>query len=223
MSEARVPGDLLLAVERDMRPVRPLASPGRRALLLTPVALALLVLAPQFWGWRSNLAQLSLATSWGLSVLEVIAGLLILAAGLRESIPGRELSTRSVTALMLATLAGYVCSVFLTAWLLPTTVPPAVAVRFVWECVGMTATFSIPALAVAVWLIARGLPNRPALTGALCGLGVGVMADSGVRLFCWVTEPAHVLIAHGGAIVMLMLLGSACALLVERVRARPGE
>ena len=67
---------------------------------------------------------------------------------------------------------------------------------------------------------AVNVPNRPALTGAICGLGVGIMADAGVRLFCWVTEPAHVLIAHGGAIVLLMALGAACATLVERVRAR---
>jgi hypothetical protein len=46
------------------------------------------------------------------------------------------------------------------------------------------------------------------------------MADAGVRLFCWVTGPAHVLIAHGGAIVMLMLLGAAGAVVVERARAR---
>jgi len=220
MSDIRVPSELLLAVKRDLRPVRPLASPGRRAFMLIPVALALLVLAPQFWGWRSNLDDLSLWSSWGLSLLEVMAGLLILAAGLREAIPGRELSTMSVLALMLATLAGYVCSVFLTAYLLPTSVPPEIEARFVWECVGMTATFSVPALAIAVALVARGLPNRPALTGAICGLGVGIMADAGVRLFCWVTEPAHVLIAHGGAIVMLMLLGAGCAMLVDRVRAR---
>jgi hypothetical protein len=220
MSDIRVPSDLLLAVKRDLRPVRPLASPGRRAFMLIPVALALLVLAPQFWGWRSNLDDLSLWISWGLSLLEVMAGLLILAAGLREAIPGRELSTMTVLALMLATLAGYVGSVFLTAWLLPTNVPPEIEVRFVWECVGMTATFSVPALAIAVALVARGLPNRPALTGAICGLGVGIMADAGVRLFCWFTEPAHVLIAHGGAIVMLMLIGAGCAMLVDRMRAR---
>jgi len=220
MSDVRVPGELLLAVKRDLQPVRPLASPGRRALMLIPVALALLVLAPQFWGWRSNLAELSLWSSWGLSLLEVIAGLLILAAGLREAIPGRELSTTSLLALALATFVGYVSSVFLTAWLLPTTVPRAVEIRFVWECVGMTATFSVPALAIAVWLVARAMSNRPALTGAICGLGVSIMADAGVRLFCWVTEPAHVLVAHGGAIVLLMALGAACAMLVERVRAR---
>lgn len=220
MSEVRVPDELLIAVKRDLRPVRPFASPGRRALMLIPLALALLVLAPQFWGWRGNLAELSWWSSWGLSLFEAIAGLGILAAGLKEAIPGRELSTPGVLALMLATLAGYVGCVLFTAYLLPTNVPPAIEVRFVWECVGMTATFSVPALAIVVALVARALPNRPALTGALCGLGVGVMADAGVRLFCWVTEPAHVLIAHGGAIVLLMLLGAGCAMIVERVRSR---
>ena len=40
---------------------------------------------------------------------------------------------------------------------------------------------SIPALIAPAWLVSRALPNRPALTGALCGLGVGVMADAGLR------------------------------------------
>jgi hypothetical protein len=58
------------------------------------------------------------------------------------------------------------------------------------------------------------------VAGALYGLGAGIMADAGVRLFCRVSEPSHVLIAHGGAILSLVALGALAASLVERVKAR---
>lgn len=66
----------------------------------------------------------------------------------------------------------------------------------------------------------RALPRRPVLTGALCGLGVGVMADAGLRLFCWGGELVHIVLAHGGAIAILMALGAFGASIVEWVKAR---
>jgi hypothetical protein len=43
-----------------------------------------------------------------------------------------------------------------------------------------------------------------------------------VRLFCWVSAPAHVLVAHGGAILFLAAAGALAATVVERVKARRG-
>ena len=70
------------------------------------------------------------------------------------------------------------------------------------------------------WLAARALPTRPALAGALYGLGAGLMADAGVRLFCWVSAPAHVLVAHGGAILCLAAAGALAATVIERMKER---
>jgi len=74
----------------------------------------------------------------------------------------------------------------------------------------------IRALIAPAWLVARALPNRPALTGALCGLAVGGMGDAGLRLFCWDGGYSHVMFAHGGAIAILVAMGALSALLVER-------
>jgi hypothetical protein len=46
------------------------------------------------------------------------------------------------------------------------------------------------------------------IAGALLGLGAGLIADAGWRIFCHFSEPAHVLSAHLAAIVMSTAIGS---------------
>jgi hypothetical protein len=57
---------------------------------------------------------------------------------------------------------------------------------------------------------------RPAITGALAGLGAGLFADSSWRLYCEVSDPAHVLTAHLGAVAVVTLAGTAAGLLAGR-------
>ncbi|HZF10246.1 MAG TPA: NrsF family protein [Thermoanaerobaculia bacterium] len=220
MGEPRVPAGLLDAVERDLTPVRPLAAPSRRALLLLPLGLALLVGLPAFWGWRNNLAALGPAAAWGLSAVQALAGLWIAGAALREAVPGRELSATAVAGAVGAALALFVGLTLATELLVPTPVPPGAWLRYAWECFGMATVWSVPALVVVAWLASRALPTRPAVAGALYGLGTGLMADAGVRLFCRVSSPAHVLVAHGGAILFLVVAGACAATAVERRKAR---
>jgi hypothetical protein len=217
MNEPHIPAALFDAVKRDLKPVRPLASPEARALVLLPLGIALLVGLPEFWSWRTH-ATLAPWPSWGLSALETVLSLVILTAGFREAVPGRELSGRTLTALM---CTGCVSFVLVNATLQsPAGISHAFWIQWFWECIGTAVTFSIPALIAPAWLVSRALPNRPALTGALCGFGVGLMADAGLRLFCWDGDYAHVLIAHGGAILILVALGALSASIVERVKAR---
>jgi hypothetical protein len=42
------------------------------------------------------------------------------------------------------------------------------------------------------------------------------MGDAGLRLFCWDGGYSHVMLAHGGAIAILVAMGALSALLVER-------
>jgi hypothetical protein len=218
MSETRVPPALFAAVKSDLQPVRPLATPTRRALALLPIAVILLVGMPIFWGWKTHLAALAPGPSWLLSTLESALSLMILAAAFREAVPGRELSTGTLLMLVAAACGCFFAINPVTHG--ATVVPASTALRWVWDCISMTVMFSIPALAVPAWLVSRALPNRPALTGALCGLGVGLMADAGLRLFCWYSEYSHVLLAHGGAIAILIGLGALSATAVERLKVR---
>lgn len=218
MTEAHVPAALLAAVRGDLRPVRPLPAPWRRTLRLLPLGLVLLLGQPLLWGFRSNLDRLGGAASWGFSIAEAVGGLLAVGAALREAVPGRVLSRATLTSTVLAIVALILGVTLVTAHVLPTVMPPGVAWRFIYECWGMAALAGLPVLAVVGWLCARLLAGRPAIAGALYGLGAGLMADAGVRLFCWVSSPAHVLLAHGGAVLGLAAVGAALSSAVERVR-----
>lgn len=222
MSEARVPEELLRFVASDLHPVRPLWTPGRRALAFAPMGLLLLVGVPGFWGWRHNLSALSPSLAWGVSAVQAFAGLVIVALGLRESVPGRDLSRVTLAAIAAGAGTLIVAVTLLTDALVPTAVPAGADWRYAWECFGMIAGPGVIALAVAAWLALRALPVRPAVAGSLCGLGAGLMADAGARLFCWVSTPGHVLLAHGSAIVGLTLLGAAAATVAERLPKRSG-
>lgn len=214
-----VPAALLSAVQRDLRPVRPLASPTTRALALLPVALILLIGLPVFWQWHRHLSQVTPWHAWALSPLETATGLAALAAGFRTAIPGRDPSRVTWAAIFGAVWLGFLILNAVDP-APPTAVPFDTTLRWIGECLAMTAVFSLPALAIVAWLVARALPGRPALTGAVCGLGVGMMADAGLRLCCWDGDRLHILLAHGGAIALAMALGSLSALIAERAKAR---
>jgi len=216
MTHTQVPAELLSAVKRDLQPIQPLASPSRRALVLLPIGLMLVAGMPAFWHWQAHV-KLAPWTWWGASALEMVLSLIILAAAFREAVPGRELSGRKLSTLIVMACAGFV--IFNSGAQLPPPTSPHDWMHWVWECIYMTISFSIPALVTPAWFVARALPNRPALAGALCGLGVGIMADAGLRLFCW-DGGTHLIAAHGGAIVLLVALGAMCATLVERIKGR---
>ena len=217
MNAPRIPAALFDAVKRDLKPVRPLATPERRALALLPIGIALLVGMPELWHWQTH-AALAPWPSWGLSALETMLSLVVLTAGFREAVPGRELSNRALIALTCTACVSFVLiNITLRS---PAGVAPALWIQWFWECIRTAITFSIPALVAPAWLVSRALPNRPALTGALCGFGVGLMADAGLRLLCWDGDWMHVLVAHGGAILILVALGALSATVVERIKAR---
>ena len=94
-----IPTPLFDAIRRDLKPVRPLASPERRALGLLPLASVLLVGLPVFWSSRNH----SVLAPWPamlLSSLETVLSLVILFAAFREAVPGRELAGRALASLI---------------------------------------------------------------------------------------------------------------------------
>jgi Negative regulator of sigma F len=218
MSDIGAPKELLQAIARDLRRVRPLPPPAKRVLAFVPVSLVLLLGMPLLWGFRSNLDLLSLPLAWGPSLALLAAGLGIVALALREAIPGRALPRRVLAATVGGAAALVLAVAALTHAFVPTAVPPGADWRYAWECLAMAGGPGLLGVAAAAWLASRALPTRPAVAGSLYGLGVGLMADAGARLFCWVSTPAHVLLAHGGAAVMLVVAGAAVATVIDRTR-----
>jgi hypothetical protein len=204
-------------VARDIKPVRPLWGPGRRLILLVPIAVAAVLYAPFGYGHR-DFDHLGLLASWGVSAIQWIAGLLILGVALRQAVPGRALSQRSILATLVGAFGLIVLVTVVTYAVEPTEMPPGVALRFWYECVKWPMMIAAPILLVASLLAMRAFPTRPGVVGALCGLAAGVLADSGWRLACDVSAPSHVLGAHGAAVLFLAIVGAIVGIGLDTLR-----
>ncbi len=213
-----MPSDLRDRLAADYRPVRALASPWMRAMWVLPFAAIALVAAPLAFNVRQDAAHLGWIGLWGFSVLQSAIGLVVVAAALRESIPGRGWSGGAI-ALWLAMPMVAIAAVTLVSWQLS----PAV-IRSAWWlvwglCLSGSAVTALPVVALASVLAARAYPTRPLLAGAMLGLGAGLMADAGWRAFCHLSEPAHVLSAHLAAVMLSTAIGALGSL---RLWTRPG-
>jgi hypothetical protein len=201
------PGDLRTAIARDLKPVKPLRSPSVRALALVPLAAAIVFAVPALHFFRSDIAALGFVRTWGFSYAQAVAGIVIVAAALRESIPGRALSR---AALAWTIGAGLVIPAVVLALTTSSFDLGPEAGRALIEglgCFRASAGASIPVLIAAALLAARAFPLRPGVAGALYGLGCGLIADAGLRLYCEYSAPQHVVFAHGGAILGAMFAG----------------
>ena len=210
------PKNLRDQIARDLRPTRPLRPPFVRALVLIPIAVALVLSVPGLRFFRSDMLAIGFLKAWGFSFGQALAGLVIVAAALRESIPGRGLSRGAAAALIAAGLAIPFVLLAVTASAFDVGPAPGHELQEGIGCFRVSAISAIPALIAAAWLAARAFPMRPALAGALYGLGCGLIADAGLRLFCEYTVPSHVLFGHGGAIVAAMALGAIVSKVIPR-------
>jgi hypothetical protein len=210
------PKDLRDAVERDLRPTRPLRPPYVRAFALIPIAVAIVLAIPGLHFFRSDMSAIGLLRAWGFSFGQALAGLVIVGVALRESIPGRGLSLAAIVTTIAVGLMVPASLLVLTASTYDVGPAPGRALEEGIGCFRVSAVSAIPALIAAAILAARAFPLRPALAGALYGLGCGLVADAGLRLFCEYTVPEHVLLAHGGAILGAMAVGAIVSKFVAR-------
>ncbi len=216
-----LPPALRSAVARTLTPVTPLASPARRAALLLPVAAVLLVGVPFAWSLRDDATAVGTLRLFGGSLVQVAVGIFTVSVALAEAVPGRLGGLRrtlGATLLGLAVVVGLTLATFLAS---PTHVPPTAASAYARVCFTHPFLIGLVPLGVALVLIARGLATRPILAGAIAGLGAGLLTDSSWRLFCEVSDPAHVLTAHAGAVVALALTGAAAGAFLRRREAPP--
>jgi hypothetical protein len=194
----------------DYGAVRALPSPWMRAMWLLPLAVIALIAAPIAFNVRQDAPRLGWLYLWGFSLLQCAIGFMVVAAALRESVPGRGWS-RGALAVWLTVPIAVVVVVTIASWQFS---PVLLRGRWwlVWGvCFSGSAATALPVVALASVLAARAYPTRPALAGALIGLGAGLMADAGWRLFCHFSEPSHVLSAHLAAVIASAAIGSLLA------------
>jgi hypothetical protein len=204
------------AILADLTPVRPLPAPLRRAMVLVPAGVLLLAAQPLVYGLRDDAVVLGLFRLWGLSAAQSLLGLLLIAAALREAVPGRMLP-RGRMLIAIGALVS-VAVTFVTWQGSATVVPPGHAAFFWTICFTRPVAIGFPVMAIALALAWRAYPLRAALVGALAGLGAGLMTDAGWRTFCHVSDPVHVLSAHLAAVLALSGAGAAIAALLDRWR-----
>ena len=212
-----VPADLRAKLQADYAPVRILRSPLARVVSIVPIAIIALVAAPAYFEVRPDASRLGVAGVWGLSLAQSLIGLAVLVAALRESVPGRGWG-RGAIALWLALLIAGIVGVTLVSWNLS----PVLLRREWWQvgaiCFAGSAATALPIVALAAILASRAYPTRPAVAGLLLGLGAGLIADAGWRIFCHFSEPAHVLSAHLAAVIASAIVGSLLAVSLNRLK-----
>ncbi len=220
-NDAALPEALRRAILSDLKPVKPLAPPYRRAILLVPWTLLALVTFWSKFGFRPDLAELGLVLAWGLSIVQLLLALIVAVGSLRESAPGSSLPKATLWACALGAFGFHLAGIALVFRQSPLPTPPGLESAELRACLTYEILIAGPILLLGLWLSGRGLPFRPAIGGALAGLAAGLLADSSWRLICPFTFPAHVLPSHTGSILGMVVLGAAFGALLDRVR--PGR
>lgn len=219
MSDSAIGGyrDQIVA---SLTPVRPLAAPSRRVCVLVPLGLAVTAATPFFGGPRGDLGDHTMLVTWGLTGLQSLVGLWLLALGFREAVPGRNVSSRALAFAGVLTAALILAVTFATNAASPTIVAAGREWQYWRECVIGPTIAGAPLMLLATLMTARAFPTRPSIAGALCGLSAGVLADAGWRMGCWISSPAHVIGSHGLAVLGLTVAGSMLAVVVDSARWR---
>lgn len=215
------PAKLRAAIARDLGPARPLRPPWMRALALVPIAAAIVVGVPALHAFRADMDVIGFARAWGLSIGQTIVGLVVIALALRESIPGRAVGTRTVTTTVAGGLVMPMAVVVLTSSVFTIGPGPGRGLVDGAACFRTSALAAVPAILIAAILAARAFPLRPAVAGGLYGLGAGLLADAGLRLYCDYSVPSHVVFAHGGAVAASMIVGACVASAAAAATRRP--
>ena len=204
----------------DLRPIAPIGSPWRRAVMLAPLAAVAAIVAATYWGPRPELTGPAFYAVWAASAIQWGAGLWLLSLAFREAVPGRSLGGRAVAAAVALTVVALAGGLLLKDALIATVVPSGREATFWRICVQGPFLLSAPLLVLASLFVARAFPVRPALAGALTGLAASVLTDAGWHIGCFVSAPGHVIGAHWLAVAAMAGLGAAVATLADRRRWR---
>ncbi len=216
-----IPPALRARVAADCVPVRPLRPPHVRVLAAVPFAALALVAAPLWFSVREDSASIGWMGAWGISLVQLGLAMALMAAALRDAVPGRGWSASGLVCWLALPVAVVAAATWMT-WL-----SSDIMVAGQWwvvaaMCLGGSLASALPLVAASSVLSARAFPTRPAVTGLLGGLAAGLMADAGWRMFCHFSEPAHVLTAHLGGVVAAGCLGAMLTrVLVQRRRLAP--
>ena len=193
----------------EFTPVKPLERAWKRALWFFPISLVFIAATLAVFHLRSDSVNFHPMALFGLIFLQILACYLAIIASLETSIPG---SFKSPIFLITAGLTGPV--VFgIASWIAFRVSPNQPLSGQEWKvgfaCLSVIGIFGLLALLIGYWLARSGLPFRAKSVGVILGIGSGFTAEAAWRLHCPYTSWDHILIFHGGAVLLLLLTGLA--------------
>ena len=201
-------------VAKNLEPVTALRPAWMSALVAIPIALFLLSLVLVVYGLRSDAASIGGWALWGPASLMVAAAYAVLVLALIQRAPESTVSRVWWVALPLLAIGMQLGG---TYWTLAYSGPPAVVS---WQseamCFGRISALGVPPVILVLWLLSRGLPLRPKVAGLLAGIGGGLVSEGVYRLHCGMSHPAHIVVWHTGAILVMGLFGLIAGMWWER-------
>lgn len=208
--------DLIDSLAEGLEPAAPLWSPGKRtlawflgALLYVGVLIAAMSFADKWSGdgWLVWLPQLA----------AIVTGLLASGAAFASVVPGVPQRLRVWAGVAALTWLGIVlaASPAEVDW---ASVPGA---NHEWGCVGVIVVGGAPLMWALLFMLRRGAPLRPAVTGALAALTVGALTNIAACVSLPHANGAITFAWHGGVVLALVLIAAAGGHLVFEWRARP--
>ncbi len=189
----------------DLRPVRPLPAPQARLVRWGLLAVATTAIVTAGLGPRANLlASLATLPFYAHSVLLLLVALSSAIAALAMAIPGEQVRPSQRWAPVAAGLA-WAAWLGAELWVSAANgggLSPGTAGI---ACVAKAVVFGVaPGMALTV-MLGRGLPSDTRTTMVFAALAAAAVGALGVQLTCPVTNPSHLLVWHGGPVVVAAL------------------
>lgn len=218
MTDSRLPDALHEALERDSQAVTPLSPVWQRTLWALAAAAAALLLSVVVIGVRSDMDEIPFWLSWGCSVMELVLAAALLGLGLRESIPGRAVTTMETWSALTVAVLYQIGVGFVTYRFSPGLDYGIEPLAHGIGCAKQDLLTALPTLVVIALLIMRATPVRAPNAGLLAGAGAAIATDAVTHLRCPVSDMRHVLLWHTGAVLILAAAGWGAGLLWQRFR-----
>jgi hypothetical protein len=198
--------DLIGELATELRPVRRLPSPGTQAALWLGLAVLAIAVAVALHGLRHDLTARMLlpheVAQWLASVATGVAAAVAAAMLARPDRDWRWALLPLPALLAWGLSLGWGCLADLAR-----VGPAALTLGTSWGCLRFIILLGAPLTALQLWLLRHAGPVRPVPVLLLGGLASAALCSAGLSLFHHLDAAVMVLLWHGGATAVLVLLG----------------
>lgn len=189
----------------DLRPVRRLAAPWKRGLLvIVPWAIASAALVWVISGPGSSFPAQGSAAVIGVSVVSLVLSCALGWLLARESVPGLLPPGGLMALCVVAVVAARVLAAgVIHAWR-SFPVQGGQGVPLAVICAGAISVIALPCLAGLLALACRGQTTRTLVPALLAGTAAAIGSEACWQLHCPFTSPSHVIAGHLSPIIVLV-------------------